>query len=432
MKMSLRVIGATVTLVLIGSAKAVPPVIVTQPSSQNILALDNAILHVSATGSAPLGYQWRKDGVLLTDDGRFTGSATATLTIAEFLRGDAGTFTVAITNGEGIAISSNAVLAVAERLRIRRSVGSLRLELDGFHLSAATFADCPRLILETSSDLRHWGPALTNSALNALVDFLLPRGDQSWQFQRVVLPDAIVITILYDNYGYAQGTTAEWGFSCLIEGTEKTVLFDTGQTPGILLANAAKVGVGFGGVSRVVISHDHGDHTGGLSSFLRINNRVTVWLPYSASTTTKTIVLNSGASLRQEQNATLVCSNVFLTGEMTGRLANEQALMLETSQGLIVVVGCSHPGVVQILQRAKQQRNRDIYWVIGGFHLIDDNGNDLPRAQILPVIDFVKNLGVTRVSATHCTGNLAISLFREAFGTNYIAMGTGRIVAIPP
>lgn len=433
MKTSIRSVAIIVVLIVVlaGSVPAAQPVIAMQPSSQNVLALDSASLQVNVSGTAPLGYQWQKNGAPLADDGRFTGTRTATFSIAEFLPGDAGLYTVMVTNAEGVAVSSNAMVGVAERLRIRRSAGSLRLEEDGFHLSVATFADSPRLILETSSDLRQWTPALTNTAVNGLVDFTAPAAEQPWQFQRVALPDAIVLTILYDNYRYAAGTTPEWGFSCLIEGPQKTILFDTGLTPSILLVNVAKLGVNLGAVSQVVISHDHADHTGGLSSFLKINKRVTVWLPYSASTATRAVVVNSGAALRQEQNAAEVCSGVYLTGEMTGTLANEQAIILETSQGLIVVVGCSHPGIVPILQRAKQQRNRDIYWVIGGFHLLDADFNDLPASQILPVIDAVKGFGVTRVGATHCTGNLGMSLFREAFGTNYIAMGTAKVLAIP-
>ena len=89
-----------------------------------------------------------------------------------------------------------------------------------------------------------------------------------------------------------------------------------------------------------------------------------------------------------------VCQNVYLSGELVGTLANEQALILETSQGLVVIVGCSHPGIVSMLERVKQQRNREIYWVIGGFHLIDNQANDLPRSEILSVIEGVKNLGV--------------------------------------
>ncbi len=85
---------------------------------------------------------------------------------------------------------------------------------------------------------------------------------------------------------------------------------------------------------------------------------------------------------------------------------------------------------MSILERAKQQRNREILWVIGGFHLIDGAGNDLPRSTILSVISQIRNLGVKKCSATHCTGALAIRLFQEAFGSDYESVGTGKIKAL--
>ncbi len=100
--------------------------------------------------------------------------------------------------------------------------------------------------------------------------------------------------------------------------------------------------------------------------------------------------------------------------------------------GTDCIAGCSHPGIVNVLQRAKQQRNKEIYWVLGGFHLIDSNANDLPVSQITPVVDAVKNLGVKKISATHCTGNLAISLFQAAFGNDYVPAGTGRVIPVSP
>jgi 7,8-dihydropterin-6-yl-methyl-4-(beta-D-ribofuranosyl)aminobenzene 5'-phosphate synthase len=297
---------------------------------------------------------------------------------------------------------------------------------DGFHLSAVTFRDLPTVILEASEDLQHWEPTVTNAAVDGLVHLVGPAGGGGRQFYRVQLPNAITLTVLDDNYRYAQGTVIDWGFSCLIEGTEKTILFDTGGTASIVFANASKIGAHLRAVDQVVISHDHDDHLAALAPILRTNKQATVWLPYSASAATKGIVQRSGAILRQAKDETEVCQNVYLTGELVGSAANEQALVLETSEGLVVIVGCSHPGIVPMLQRAKQQRNREILWVIGGFHLIDNQLNDLPQSTILSVIDQIKSLGVRKCSATHCTGGLAIRLFKEAFGDDYEPVGTGK------
>ena len=92
------------------------------------------------------------------------------------------------------------------------------------------------------------------------------------------LKDPVKFTILYDNYLHKEGTKVDWGFSCLIEGTEKTILFDTGTQPEILLHNVNVMGVDLKKVQQIVISHNHGDHTGGLSDVLKINPKDAVAL----------------------------------------------------------------------------------------------------------------------------------------------------------
>lgn len=414
------------TAYMSGTASAAQPVITAQPPSRTVLVMDRAMFNISSAGTEPLSYQWRKDGMSLKDDGRVSGTQSNVLSITEVLPADRGTYSVLVTNVDGFVISSNAVLTVAERFQIRRSAGSLWMGDEGFHLSAVTFQGWPSVILDASDDLRRWEPRLTNTAAEGLVEFTDPARTNGMQFYRVRLPNAITLTILDDNYRYAQGTLTDWGFSCLIEGTDKTILFDTGGTASTFFANAVKIGVNLAAVRHLIVSHDHADHLAALSPLLRMNQQTTVWLPYSASAATKGIVQRSGAQLRQEKDAVEVCQNVYLTGEMTASVGNEQALIVETPEGLIVVVGCSHPGIVSILERAKQQRNREIYLVVGGFHMIDSQGNDLPRNTILSVVNQVKSLGVKKCSATHCTGGLAISLFKEAFASDYEQAGTGR------
>jgi 7,8-dihydropterin-6-yl-methyl-4-(beta-D-ribofuranosyl)aminobenzene 5'-phosphate synthase len=102
------------------------------------------------------------------------------------------------------------------------------------------------------------------------------------------------------------------------------------------------------------------------------------------------------------------------------------SLIMDTPAGLVVVTGCSHPGIVDILKRAKEIRNKPIQLVFGGFHL----GNT-PDAEVHKIIAAFKELGVGRCGATHCTGDRPIALFKAAFGDRYVPVGTGRIIELP-
>ena len=103
----------------------------------------------------------------------------------------------------------------------------------------------------------------------------------------------------------------------------------------------------------------------------------------------------------------------------------EQSLIINADKGLIIVTGCSHQGIVEILRRAKELFDRPIHLVFGGFHL-----GAKSDAELQEIIRHFKELGVERCGATHCTGDRAIELFKEAFGDHYVPMGTGRILEV--
>src|SRR4030043_1807559 len=109
-------------------------------------------------------------------------------------------------------------------------------------------------------------------ALGVLFLGVFLNGEGSPATAAVFIPadQPIRFTVLYDNYLYKEGTKADWGFSCLIEGTEKTILFDTGTQPQTLMHNVEVLGVDLKKVDQVVISHDHGDHTGGPHAALEV------------------------------------------------------------------------------------------------------------------------------------------------------------------
>lgn len=231
-------------------------------------------------------------------------------------------------------------------------------------------------------------------------------------------------TILYDNYVFKQGTKSDWGFSCLIEGMEKTILFDTGTKRNILIYNISQMKVVLNEIDQIVISHNHRDHTGGLISVLEKNCNVSVYLPESFPDSFIKQVEEKGAKIVMVSEPVEICKDVFSTGEM-GFQIKEQGLILDTPKGLVVVVGCSHPGIVEMLERAKEVLNKNIYLVFGGFHL-----RRYTDQQVKEIIYRFKKLGVTKVGATHCTGDRAIALFKEAYGENYVQIGTGNILEV--
>jgi len=234
----------------------------------------------------------------------------------------------------------------------------------------------------------------------------------------------ITITILYDNYIFSKGLQADWGFSCIIEGKEKTILFDTGTKSDIFFHNINKLKVNPKDVELVAISHNHGDHTGGLSAFLDEHNKVTVYLPVSFPDEFVSRVEKAGAKVITVDKPVEICKDVSSTGEM-GVQIKEQSLILNTSKGLVVITGCAHPGIVSIIKRAKEVIDKKIYLVFGGFHLMNKSEDEVNK-----IINQFKDLGVMKVGATHCTGDNAIELFKKAYKENFIQMGVGKAIKI--
>ncbi len=232
----------------------------------------------------------------------------------------------------------------------------------------------------------------------------------------------VQVTILYDNYVHAPGTKANWGFACLIEGTEKTILFDTGTQPDIFWHNINTLGIDINRVEQIVISHDHGDHTGGLSSFLEKRSEVTVYFPISFPDSFARSVEGADAQVRAVSDPVSICENVWLTGDMPGP-AHEQGIILNTSRGLVVITGCAHPGIAEMVERARRILNKDVYLVFGGFHLMEKS-----KPEVEAIIERFKKAGIEKCGATHCTGEQQIDWFRQAYGEDFVALGVGRVI----
>jgi 7,8-dihydropterin-6-yl-methyl-4-(beta-D-ribofuranosyl)aminobenzene 5'-phosphate synthase len=235
---------------------------------------------------------------------------------------------------------------------------------------------------------------------------------------------SLKITILYDNYLHTEGTQTDWGFSCLIEGPEKTILFDTGTQPDILMHNVESLKVDLTTVDTIVLSHAHGDHTNGIFRVLELVPDVPVYLPQSFPYDFVRRVEHSGGNVIPVNEPVQICAGVHLTGEM-GDQIKEQSLVADTTSGLVVVTGCSHPGIDLIAKRAREIADRKITLVVGGFHLMRHS-----EEQLQAIVANLRSAGVERCAATHCTGDNAIAFFKKAFEKSYVPAGTGQVFVI--
>jgi 7,8-dihydropterin-6-yl-methyl-4-(beta-D-ribofuranosyl)aminobenzene 5'-phosphate synthase len=231
--------------------------------------------------------------------------------------------------------------------------------------------------------------------------------------------------VVFNNVPYQQGLETSWGFACLIEGLEKTVLFDTGGNGEILLANMKRLGLDVNKIDAIVLSHIHGDHTGGLDAILTHNPDVTVFLPASFPASFRQEVSRYGAQIETVSGSRQLLPGVHSTGEMDGTLI-EQALIVDSEKGLIVITGCAHPNVADMAEQAQTYRDKNIYLLMGGFHLSGKS-----NTEIRVIINRLRTLGVRKVAPSHCTGDKAINLFRDEWKDDFIDGGLGAVIEVP-
>ncbi len=231
--------------------------------------------------------------------------------------------------------------------------------------------------------------------------------------------------IVFNNVPYKPGLETGWGFACLIEGLEKTVLFDTGGNGAVLLSNMQKLGLDAGAVEAVVLSHVHHDHTGGLGALLARNSDICVYLPESFPPAFRQEILQQGAAVETVSGPRQLLDRVHSTGEMGGTV-KEQALIVDSPPGLVIITGCAHPNVADMAERAQRYLGKPIYLLMGGFHL---GGSS--HARIEAIIARLKALGVSKVAPSHCTGEKATRLFRQAWGDDFVEGGLGAVIESP-
>lgn len=210
------------------------------------------------------------------------------------------------------------------------------------------------------------------------------------------------ITIIYDNTTLKPEFKADWGFSCLVETKNKNkILFDTGANGRILLFNMRKLNIDPISIDEIFISHAHFDHTGGLSEFLNINKKVKVYVPPSFHGFKKknAIII---------KKPTEIYENIFSTGELEGI---EQSMVVKDKKGIILIVGCSHPYMGDILNAAKNFGN--LYAIIGGMH-------DFSQLELVEDLELI--------CPTHCTKYK--SELKKKYPQKFIKGGVGRVIKI--
>lgn len=250
-----------------------------------------------------------------------------------------------------------------------------------------------------------------------------------------------------------KGLKAEHGLSFYIQTPQTTLLFDTGQTD-TCVTNAAKLAVDLKTVQTVVLSHGHYDHTGGLGALLDIHPHLTliahpdafgekrargafIGAPLSADQ-----LKQKGVSLRLESGPVDIGPDIQTTGEIrmttdfeaiepvfsagknkTDPFRDDQALILNTSEGIVVVFGCAHRGAINTLKQVRALTGAErIHAIMGGLHLLNAGPEKLER-----IIAWFRHFDIQWMGVGHCTGQWATGALKAAFGERVFPIGVGAV-----
>jgi 7,8-dihydropterin-6-yl-methyl-4-(beta-D-ribofuranosyl)aminobenzene 5'-phosphate synthase len=270
-----------------------------------------------------------------------------------------------------------------------------------------------------------------------------------------VTPESPRITVLYDAFGKDAAMTRDWGYAALIEINGKRILFDTGDDPAIFAKNVKAMRVDLTKLDFVVLSHRHGDHTSGVSYLLSVNPKVKIYAPkdglggifgsdipgkfyrkdealpaenrYYGGTPPEIIKLGTvfhGADIQLIDKTTELVPGIALialVSDVPGtKEMKELSLAVNTPDGLVLVVGCSHPGIENIVAEAAKI-NPHIHFIAGGFHLVVAQDPAIEKVATT-LHDTYK---VDYIAPGHCTGEPTFAALQRTFGDHYLYAGLG-------
>jgi 7,8-dihydropterin-6-yl-methyl-4-(beta-D-ribofuranosyl)aminobenzene 5'-phosphate synthase len=272
-------------------------------------------------------------------------------------------------------------------------------------------------------------------------------------------PAAGRVTILYDAFGDRPGLERDWGFSALIEYGGRRILFDAGNDGQVFARNVRRLGVDLRRLDFAVISHRHADHTGGLAHLLRVNPALTIYAPterfgifggeipttiirpdtalparmrYFAGAVPAELSSSSlwpGAHFVHIDSLTEIAPGVALVSTVSrtpGTLElRELSLVLRTPEGLVVFVGCSHPGIETILEATRPYGDH-VHEIFGGLHLVTTADTAIARIAT----DLRDAWRVDLIAPGHCTGEPAFAALARTFGARYVYAGLGAVVPL--
>ena len=233
------------------------------------------------------------------------------------------------------------------------------------------------------------------------------------------------IRVVFDNTSARADLNRSWGFSAVVDFRGHRILFDAGSDPILLLEHLEKMQIDPTSIEQAVISHEHGDHLRGVYWVFEKNPKMLVHFldcfqeePFIRA-----------AALKMTPNRVKgpfeVVPGIHSTGIVEG-LPKEQSLAIETSQGVVMLVGCSHPGIVKLVETVESQRKKDsIRLLLGGFHMLRKQPE-----EIKSTINRLQDLQVQTVMPAHCSGDEAKEMFQSLYGEQFQAAGAGRLIVL--